>query len=94
MINRTITPDSLSRARLREFEELYQVIDEHDEPESLPTISKTFGVMKAIDAISVHLRERLGTRKVPLSYVIRENVNPPALEPLATDRLCMQSIEN
>mmetsp|Transcript_10523 Transcript_10523/g.14855 ORF Transcript_10523/g.14855 Transcript_10523/m.14855 type:complete len:113 (+) Transcript_10523:416-754(+) len=41
--------------------------------------------MKAIDAIPIHLRERLGTRKIPLSYVIRDNIVPPALSPLCTD---------
>mmetsp|Transcript_14822 Transcript_14822/g.21197 ORF Transcript_14822/g.21197 Transcript_14822/m.21197 type:complete len:154 (+) Transcript_14822:41-502(+) len=55
MIRRAITADSLSRTRFCVFEELHHVIKEHDEPESLPIISKTFRVMKAIDAIPVHL---------------------------------------
>mmetsp|Transcript_642 Transcript_642/g.1028 ORF Transcript_642/g.1028 Transcript_642/m.1028 type:complete len:297 (-) Transcript_642:90-980(-) len=87
MIGRPITADSLDRPRLREFENHYRVVEEHDDPETLPTISKAFGVMKAIDAIPVHLRERFGTRKIPLSYVIRENVTPPALDTLATNRI-------
>mmetsp|Transcript_22857 Transcript_22857/g.32224 ORF Transcript_22857/g.32224 Transcript_22857/m.32224 type:complete len:131 (+) Transcript_22857:247-639(+) len=87
MVGRTIKADILDRPRLREFEYLSRVIEEHDKPENLPSVSKTFGVMKAIDAIPVYLREWLGTKKIPLSYIICDNVTPSALLTLATDRI-------
>ena len=82
LIGRTVTADLLNRDRLREFERHFLVIDEHDDPENLPTISKSFGIMKALDALPVHLRERLGVNKIPLAYVIRTNSTPPPLNEL------------
>ena len=87
MLGRPITLDSLSRVRLREFEQHQLTIDEHEVPESIPPISKTFGIMRALDMVPIHLRERIGTRKVALKYVIRDNQNPAGLEALEADRI-------
>ena len=38
-----------------------------------------------MDLIPGHLRDRLGSCKVPLSYIIRDKVAPPALQPLQND---------
>lgn len=94
MLGRTIDSNSLSRIRLREFELHQKTIDEHLDPENLQPVSKTFGIMKALDVIPVHLRERLGTKKVALSYVIRPNATPVAIEPLETDRITSQNYES
>ena len=87
LLNRPITPDSLSRNRLRQFEQHRRTIEEHDAPEILPVISKTFGIMKALDLLPTHLRERLGAKKVALEYVIREDEQPAPLQALATNRV-------
>ena len=60
-------------------------MDEHKDPEKLPQVSKTFGIVKAMDLVPGHLRERLGVQKVALSYVIRENATPPAILPQQND---------
>ena len=91
MLGRPITNESLNRARLRQFEEHQLTIKEHEEPESLPTISKHFEIMKALDMFPIHLRERIGTRKVALMYVIRDEENPAMLEPLGDDRVTSDS---
>ena len=91
MLGRPITLDSLSRVRLREFEQHQLTIDEHEDPESIPSISKTFGIMKALDMVPNHLRERIGTRKVALKYVIRDNQNPAGLENLQDNRITSAS---
>ena len=83
MINRVIDYDSMSRVRLRLFDKYKRLIDSHEDPEKLSAISRTFGIVKAMDIIPCHLRERLGIRKVPLSYVIRENATAANVEPLA-----------
>ena len=61
------------------------MVDNHNEPENLPEISKSYTVMKYLDQFPTHLREMLGVSKVTLSYVIRENATPPrtigALQP-------------
>ena len=87
MLGRPITSDSLNRTRLREFEQHQLTITEHEDPESIPVISKQFGIMKALDMVPIHLRERIGTRKVALKYVIRDREAPAALEPLQDDKI-------
>mmetsp|Transcript_10468 Transcript_10468/g.14790 ORF Transcript_10468/g.14790 Transcript_10468/m.14790 type:complete len:230 (+) Transcript_10468:245-934(+) len=87
LIEHRITADGLSRVHLREFEDYYCVVDEHDDPENLPSISKSFGITKALDSLPAHLRERFGVSKVPLAYIIRDNVAPIDLEPLDKDRI-------
>jgi len=46
-----------------------------------------FGIMKAIDALPVHLCERFGVSKIPLAYVIRGNVRPITLDVLESERI-------
>ena len=76
MIGRSITNLSMGRARLKKFDAHKLLVSEHEDPEKLPVVSKSFGIMKAIDLLPSHLREGLGVRKVALSYVIRTTVAP------------------
>ena len=48
----------------------------------MPGIDKSFSIIKAMDVLSSHLGDRMGIRKVPLSYVIRTSQLPVALENL------------
>ena len=59
-----MTAASLSRSRLREFKRHKHVVDNHNDPESFPELSKTFTIM-----IPTHLIEMLNVSKVALSYV-------------------------
>jgi len=68
--------------RLKAFERHSILMNHHEDPEKLPVVSKTFGIVKAIDIVPGHLCDRLGSSKVPLAYVIRDIVQPPALENL------------
>ena len=83
-IGRSITTASLSRERLREFRKHQDMIENHTEPDSLPELSKTFTVQKFLDQFPTYLRELLGTSKVALSYIIREN-DPPVQLPALDD---------
>ena len=94
LLGRNITSDSLSRARLRSFEKHQATIEEHTEPEALPAISKTFGIMKALDLLPTHLRERIGGQKVALSYVIRNEAAPETLQPLQNNRITSENYES
>ena len=76
MIGREITTATLSRSRIKQFQAYRTLMDEHEDPEKLQPVSKTFGIIKAMDIVPLHLRDRLGVRKVPLSYVIREDPTP------------------
>ena len=53
------------------------MINNHNEPESLPEISKAFTIMKYLDQLPTHLRAMLGVANVPLAYVIREDAHAP-----------------
>jgi hypothetical protein len=56
-----------------------------DVPET-PKITKALGVMKWSEAFVDHLGQVIGSRKIPLSYVVRPDVAPPApTPPLLTD---------
>ena len=80
MINRVIDLNTMSRNRLRLYDDYRRMLEEHEDPERLPEVSKSFGIVKAMDLLPGHLRERLGVRKIPLSYVIRENVLPAPVQ--------------
>ena len=82
MIGRPISHDALNRDRLKEFEKHFILLEEHEDPVKLPIVSKTFGIIKAMDLVPSHLRDRLGSCKVPLSYIIRDSVQPPVLQQL------------
>ena len=76
-VARPVTSAILNRNRLREFKNHKTMIDNHNEPENLPEITKSYTIMKFLDQFPTHLREMLGVSKVALSYVIREEVEPP-----------------
>ena len=73
-VGRQIAHLSLSGNRLKLFQEHRDIIENHDESEKLPVVSKTFNIMKAMDLITNHLGDRLGVDKVSLAYVIRYEV--------------------
>ena len=75
--SRPIDPASLSRNRLREFKAHRTMVENHNNPESLPEISKSYSIMKYLDQLPTYLSDVLGVSKVALSYVIRTEENPP-----------------
>ena len=74
---RTIDTAILNRLRLKEFKLHKSAVDNHQEPDSLPDISKSFTVIKYLDHLPTYLRDVLGVDGIALSYVIRENAIPP-----------------
>lgn len=84
LIGRQIDQVSMNRMRLRFYDDHKKIVDAYEAPEKLQPVSKSFGIIRAMDIVPSHLRERLGVRDVALSYVIRELENPgavPALDP-------------
>ena len=86
-IERDISQDSLNRTRLKLIEKHLKLVEDHSDPESLPQVSKTFGIMRAMDQVPTYLRECLGSMKIPLLYIIRDEVLPPPLEPLIPNQI-------
>ena len=76
MIGREINPDTMSRLRIKKYDTHRLLMEDHEDPEKLQVVSKSFGIIRAMDIVPSHLRDRLGVRKIPLSYVIRERADP------------------
>ena len=55
------------------------MVDNHNDPESLPELSKTFTIMELLYQMPTHLREILCVSKVVLSYVVRDYLISPVL---------------
>ena len=86
VINRPVTSSSLNLKRLKQFELHKKIFDEHKDPtDKIPTVTKTFPIDKALDNLPNFLRSKIGAKGISLSYVVREEETPPALEPLAND---------
>ena len=80
-IGRDVEPAILNRARLREFKLHKATVDNHNEPDPLPDISKTYTtIMKFLDQLPTYLEQVLGVKKVALSYLVRK-ADPPAALP-------------
>ena len=84
----------LNRERLREFKKHQDMVENHTEPETLPDLSKTFTIQKFLDQFPTYLRELLGSSKVALSYIIRENDPPAQLPPLEVNVPWMEDFNN
>ncbi len=82
LIGRPIDGNTLSAARLRELRRHRETVAGTEDADTLPTISRNFGIMKALDAIPNIFRQMLGVHKVPLSYVIRKDATPGPIQPL------------
>ena len=67
MIGRPINPNSLSKNRLKQIKHHRTTIENYSNPDSLPEISKLFGIMKAIDMFPDFLCEKLGVNNAALS---------------------------
>ena len=52
------------------------MIKEHEYPEKLLVVRKTFGINRAMDLVSYHLCNHLGIQNVALSNIIPETVIP------------------
>ena len=79
-IGRTVNSNALTRRRLTCFKSHKDMVENHNEPEPLPDINKTFTIIRYLDQLPTHLREMLGVAHAPLAYVIRDTVE--ALDPL------------
>ena len=84
LTGRVVTTAILTRTHLNLMKKHKATVDNHSEPDSLPEISKSFTVMKFLDQLPTYLKDILGVNGVALSYVIREDADPP--NPLPTLR--------
>ena len=75
-IGREATAVTLSKTRLAEFKTHRETVKDHDDPDGLPPISKTYGIMKLLEHFLTYLESRLGMNSIALAYMIQENATP------------------
>ena len=73
IIGRPIYPNSLSTNQLKQLKHHRTTIENHNNPDSLPEVIKSFRIMKSIDMFPTFLCDKLGVNNVALSYVIQEH---------------------
>ena len=73
MIGRPIDPNSLSKNIFKQIKHHRTTIENYNNPDSPPKVSKSFGIIKSIDVFPTFLCEKLGVNNVTLSYVIRKH---------------------
>lgn len=76
MIGRPLNADTLSWDYIRYFDSLKEERENHTSPDSIQRISPKISIMKWINLFEEHLSSVLGVRKVPLQYIIREDIVP------------------
>ena len=71
-IGRPIISSIMNWARIRQFRSYTTSCEEWEEPADLPSCSKYVSIIQLLELVTEHLRSKLGVRKIPLSYVTRD----------------------
>lgn len=87
MVDRPINQNTMEWNHIQYFNSLKEERDNHTAPESMQKISSKISIMKWINLFEEHLTSVLGVRKVPLQYIIRDNIIPADItdDPLSDD---------
>ena len=75
--DRDYTATSITAMSLKELAPLRDAEDEHKDPDDLGKLDKIGKIRECLENIEHHLTQCLSASKVPLSYVIREDVVAP-----------------
>jgi hypothetical protein len=72
---------------IKNFTQQWKALKDRKDGEApeVPKITKTLSIIKWTEAFTDFLHRKIGVRMVPLAYVVREVVLPPAPPPLATN---------
>ena len=71
-VSRTAEPNNITLQQIRALRHLRDAETNHEDPEEAPSIISS-NWARTLEALEEYLRGFLGTTKVPLSYVVREN---------------------
>jgi hypothetical protein len=77
-ISRPIDAAGVTLALVRAMRDLKQVEDDHEDPHPPDNLINEKDWPKTIDGLQEYLRSCLGVTKIPLAYVIRDTMIPPA----------------
>ena len=70
----SIETNIMEWSRIKHFKCMIQIQDNWSDPDFLPEFICTVLVTKLLDIIYDHLRNKLGIRKIPISYVVWSSV--------------------
>jgi hypothetical protein len=84
-VSRAVTPNMITLEAVRAVRNLKEWEDNQEDPKAPEGIINSKDWAKTMEAIVEYLRANLGVSKVPLSYVVRDDVDAPAA---ATDPPC------
>jgi hypothetical protein len=76
MIGRPINSQTMAWNYIQYFNSLKEERENHTPPDSMQKLSPKISIMKWINLFEEHLSSVLGVRKVPLQYIIRDDVVP------------------
>jgi hypothetical protein len=76
---RVYTAANITVATVKAIAPLRGYEESHEDPEDLPKLDKIQKIRECLENIEHHLTQCLGATKVPLAYIIREEVASPAL---------------
>ena len=80
MIGRAVNATTMEWNRIRHFKDLIAINKEYSEPEAIGPPVKNSKIVEWTESLEEYLGSVRGIRKVPLSYLIRENVDPGAAQ--------------
>ncbi len=76
MIGREVDARSMAWSRIKGFRDLITINDEYNEPDPIKPPSKNSKIVEWTETLEEYLRGVRGIRKIPLSYLIRDEVEP------------------
>ena len=74
---RTLSYERLSYNNIKRLYNIKTHEDQYEEPQKMDKPTKTFGIIKWIEAFDIYLQKYLGVRKIPLSYITRAATTVP-----------------
>lgn len=85
-VGRPIEAQVMQWERIKHFKDLIVIQKEHTEPEALSPPTKNSKIVEWTESLEEYLSSVYGVRKIPLSYLIRDEVIPGQIQGLPAGR--------
>ena len=87
MIGRPIEAQAMQWERIKNFRDYIAILSEYNDPDTISPPIKNSKIVEWTESLEEYLSTVRGVRKVPLSYLIREDVNPGNVQALPAARV-------
>ena len=85
-VGRTLSHGIMTWAYVKQFKALSELRKNWPAPPELPKLGRNVPIMKLLEMIRETLRQKLGIRQIPLSYVMRAVVTPGPIGPIRLNK--------